>query len=614
MVRQKVTAAKTISQHIFDILGTSPRHWGNPIDWHQDVKSGHRWPMRFYTNHGADLTPGKGIDVKIPWELSRSHHLVVLAQAWRLTGEERFAAECFTQWESWLGANPWGDGVHWASTMEVGIRAVNWLWAFGLLTDAPGWTSERQRALAESVWQHATHIEYNLEVGVRNGKIIAANHYLANVCGLACLGLLCPKLPGADRWQRVGLRALEQEIRRQVLPDGFFFESSTSYHRLAIELFLVPALLARRSGHEMSEDYWARLERMLEVILYLTRPDGCVPQIGDNDDGRLLILSGYPDWSRHDHRYLLALGAVLFQRGDFKAASLLSPKRRGKVEAEGCLEEVFWLLGQEGVEMFENLPYDSSVLESRAFPDSGLYVIRSQEGQDYALIRTGVSIPYAPTAHAHNDALSLELWLDGLPIFVDPGTYCYTSDLIERNRLRSTTMHNTVMVGGQEINRIPPGETFRLERDAQVQVLEWCVEGEEVRLVVERTTTMQGSSCMKHTRTVVYSRKTPSCFQIEDGIDPADRSCLYWQLVPGCITPRIKRDDGEVLCEGESYYIKMSSDALLDISLLRVSFAPAFGCKADGLTLRVALGNTSRAHVRTYIQQTKEQRCGISVM
>ncbi len=66
---------------------------------------------------------------------------------------------------------------------------------------------------------------------------------------------------------------------------------------------------------------------MLEVILYLTGPDGCVPQIGDNDDGRLLILSGYPEWPRHDHRYLLALGAVLFHRGDFKALLMPALKR-----------------------------------------------------------------------------------------------------------------------------------------------------------------------------------------------------------------------------------------------------------------------------------------------
>jgi hypothetical protein len=488
----KQAAAEAICRHVFDFLGTGPRHWGDPIDWHQDVKSGHRWPKRFYAAYRADLTPGHGVDVKIPWELSRCHHLVVLAQAWWLTGDERFAAECFAQWEHWLEANPWGYGINWACTMEVAIRAVNWLWAFGLLAGAPGWTPERQRALARSLWQHATHIEHNLEVGVRDGQVVAANHYLANVCGLACLGLLCPELPGADRWRRVGVRALEEEIQRQVLPDGFFFESSTSYHRLAVELFLIPALLARQVGHEMSVEYWSRLESMLDVILYLTRPDGCVPQIGDNDDGRLLILSGYPNWPRHDYRYLLGLGAVLFRRGDFKAA------------AGACPEEVFWLLRREGVEAYEGLTSEPEPMGSRAFLDSGLYVIRGRDGKDYALVRAGGPMPYAPTVHAHNDALSVELWVGGHPVLMDPGTYCYSSDPEQRDSFRSTAMHNTVMLDGEEINRIPPGEVFRLERDAQVQVLEWCVGPDGVRLVVQHNGYNRLFLPVIHRRTVCY--------------------------------------------------------------------------------------------------------------
>ena len=107
---------------------------------------------------------------------------------------------------------------------------------------------------------------------------MAANHYLANVCGLAWLGPGLSRTPDSLRWREVGLRALEQEMQRQVLPDGFFFESSTSYHRLAVELFLVPALLARRCSQEISQRYLRRLEHMLEVIFAITRPDGRYPR------------------------------------------------------------------------------------------------------------------------------------------------------------------------------------------------------------------------------------------------------------------------------------------------------------------------------------------------
>jgi len=59
-----------------------------------------------------------------------------------------------------------------------------------------------------------------------------------------------------------------------------------------------------------------RLEKMFEFILYYTKPDGMAPQINDNDDGRLHILAGYGNWERKDHRYLLSVGASLFNRPD----------------------------------------------------------------------------------------------------------------------------------------------------------------------------------------------------------------------------------------------------------------------------------------------------------
>ena len=541
-LEQKVDAGDQIREHNFDFLGTGPRHCGDPIDWHRDVKSGYRWPRRFYLELEPIFNTTDATDGKTPYELSRLHHFVTLGQAWRLTRDERYATELFAQWESWIESNPWPYGINWTSAMEVGIRAVNLIWAAGLLRGAPGWTPERREALDRTLWQHGRFIERNLEVGVGDGGIVATNHYLANLCGLAYLGLCCGEGADADRWTRVGLEGLEQEMRRQVLPDGFFFESSTGYHRLAVELFLVPALLARRLGHEMSDGYWSQLERMLEVILYTTGPDGRVPQIGDGDDGRALILSGYPDWPRHDHRYLLALGAVLFERGDFKSAALPSCDNvRGAEDAGdstgvGCPEEVFWLLGREGVEQFHALPTDCSPTGSRGFPYAGLYVIRSEDNRDFALVRTAsrrgpaldepsqepggqrvsagsevlpcASSGLLPNGHGHNDALSIELWVAGQPVFIDPGTFCYTSDLESRNLFRSTAAHNTVVVDGLEINRIPPHEPFRLERDTDVRVLEWQIREDGILLVAARDGYGRLEAPVRHQRSVHYDLPT----------------------------------------------------------------------------------------------------------
>ena len=61
------------------------------------------------------------------------------------------------------------------------------------------------------------------------------------------------------------------------------------------------------------------------------------------DDGRLHILSDYGRWDRSDHRYLLSIGAALFQPSGYEAC------------AETYSEEAFWLLGSEGAKRFDAL-------------------------------------------------------------------------------------------------------------------------------------------------------------------------------------------------------------------------------------------------------------------
>ena len=53
-------------------------------------------------------------------------------------------------------------------------------------------------------------------------------------------------------------------------------------------------------------------------------------------------------------------------------------------------------------------------------------------------------------AHAHADALSVEVRYDGVDILADPGTYCYHGEPEWRSYFRSTIGHNTVEIGGRD--------------------------------------------------------------------------------------------------------------------------------------------------------------------
>jgi hypothetical protein len=483
-------AAERISQHNFDFLGTGPVNWQKTIDWHWDPKSSHRWPTLFFGAYGQGLTPGKGVDIKVPWELSRFHHFVPLAQAAWLSDEGKYASEYWAQWRAWVDDNPWGYGINWTCAMEVSIRAINWLYSSVLLNEVYAFSEKEWAAFNQSLRQHGIFIENNLEFGVVDGQVHLNNHYLSDICGLACLGLSCPHLPEAKRWRRMGIVGLESEIKRQVLADGFSFESSTSYHRLALELFLLPALLAPKSSGVFSDAYWDKLEKMVEVVYHLSGPDGNVAQIGDNDDGRLLIPAAYPHWQRHDYRYLLGLGAVLFSRGDFKE------------RAGACPEEVFWFLGGEGVTAYEHLAGQSPACRGNSFAEGGIYIMHSEDRQDYALIRAGEAVK-GTTGHFHNDVLSLELWAGGHRVLVDPGTSVYSSDPAERNLFRSTAMHNTVKVDGVEINEIP-ANLFCMGRQAEVWVEKWETEGERYCFIGEHNGYSRLAQPVRHRRQVNY--------------------------------------------------------------------------------------------------------------
>ena len=456
-----VAEADRVCEHIFDLLGSGPTYLGERIDWHVDFKTGHRWdPRQYYADVRPAPYPG-GYDIKVPWELSRCQHFAWIGQAYWFTEDEKYAKEFVAHVLDWIEQNPPQFGVNWACTMDMAIRMVNWLWGYYFFKDSPSLTDEFLLAFYKSLLAHGRHIIRNLE---KSGDF-TNNHYLSDLVGLVYLGILLPEFKEARRWREFGLQELEKEMFRQVYPDGVNFEASVSYHRLATELFLSAVLLAQLNGHAFSTAFMGRLEKMLEFVMYYTRPDGTVPLIGDSDNGRLHRLKAWAEPQREwaDHRYLLAIGAVLFEQDDWGQA------------AGDQWEEAFWLLGERAVvfrERANSQPTSGSLhLSSRAFPDAGFYFLRHND--DYMAIRAGKNGQCGRGGHAHNDVLSFELFTLGRTWLTDSGMPEYTSDYLNRDKFRSTAAHNTVMINHAEQNRFVPGQSFLLQDDVRVRILKW---------------------------------------------------------------------------------------------------------------------------------------------
>jgi len=240
--------ADEICEHKFDLLGSGKVNLGEKINWHCDFKSGYCWnPKTFY----LDIKYGdkKGVDVKVPWELSRFQHLVTLGEAYWFTGDKRYTKEFINEIDDWIENNPPQYGVNWKCTMDVAIRVCNWILGYYFFKDSEEITDEFLIKFLKSLLIHGKHIERNLEKSWRG---FTSNHYLSDITGLVYLGIFFKDTKIGQKWLNFGIKELKKEIKKQVYPDGCDFEASTCYHRLVLELFFFSTLLG------FGENLWQR--------------------------------------------------------------------------------------------------------------------------------------------------------------------------------------------------------------------------------------------------------------------------------------------------------------------------------------------------------------------
>lgn len=490
-----IESARLIARdHRWSLLGFGEQNFGPQINWHRDPLSGRAWPLDYHAD--IPLWHNDGSDIRVLWELNRLGHLLTLARAYALTGDEDLAAEFFAQLDSWCEQNPVGRGANWSCAMEVALRAMNLLAAFSIFLNSPKLNEERLVTLLAMFDQHGAHIRRNLEFS----HLATSNHYLADIAGLLWLGIMLPELKAAAEWRKWALSELLREMDKQILPDGADYESATGYHCLVLELFLYSFVLCRANEISIAEKYWRKLHSMLVYLRDILRPDGLAPLIGDSDGGRLLPM-GTRD--ANDQAYLLALGATIFNDDKFKLAPTAGP------------EELLWLLGEAGVQDYERLANSAQTAESRCFSDAGTYILR--QDNLFLIFNANAALRGRPASHRHNDLLSIEISVGDTAFITDPGTYVYTANLRERRLFRSTAYHSTIQIDDEEQRVIREEEPFAFDSEAAARVLLWESRDERDRVVAEHTGYQRLSEPVTHRRTITFD-KTNRWWLVEDEI------------------------------------------------------------------------------------------------
>jgi hypothetical protein len=501
-------AARITDEHCWPVLGYGEKHFGKKINWLSDPLSSASWPLDYHAD--VQLFRHDGSDARVLWEVNRLGHLLTLARAYTVTNDEKYAREIFSQLETWREQNPLGQGVNWTCAMEVALRATNLLAVFELVRRSSQLNEENLPPFLQMFDQHGAHIRRNLEFSY----ISTSNHYLSDVVGLLFLGMLLPELEAAEEWRSFGLRELLSEMDKQVLPDGADSEASTGYHRLVLELFLYSFIAARANQIEIDEKYWKKLRAMLDYVRAYLRPDGRAPLIGDTDSGQVLP---FVCRSADDHAFVLALGAALFNEPHYKPATFDA----------AMPEELLWVLGEEGVRAFQNLPETNDETGSQAFRDAGTYIMRDRDL--YLLFNASGNGLMGRGSHGHNDALSLEVSACGTPFIVDPGTYVYSADLQERHLFRSTSYHSTAEVDGIEQNTTERNMPFVIGDEAHPRVLRWETNPGHDIIIAEHDGYKRLADGIRHTRAVRFD-KQERWWMVEDSLSGEGRHVFRFRF------------------------------------------------------------------------------------
>lgn len=290
---------------------------------------------------------------------------------------------------SWIELNPPGAEDAW-EPFTVSLRMVNWIKLFL----QPAYQNRVEKGWMKSLYHQALWLEKNIE------SHLLANHYFKNCKALVFAGMF---FAGADaeRWLKKGLRILSAELDEQILPDGGHFERSPMYHSMILEDCL--DLLNLGLG-TVDPDLVSRLTEkcrvMLSFLVGMIHPDG---QIALFNDAAFGIEPTYAELAEYFER----LTGVKSEAPDAPCWS---------------------------------------------FPESG-YFVMAPRPSDRLIIDCGPVGPDYQPGHAHSDALSFELSLQGRRVIVDSGCCQYVDGDIRRYN-RGNAGHNTVTVDGENQSEV----------------------------------------------------------------------------------------------------------------------------------------------------------------
>jgi len=364
-------------------------------------------PLNHWTAYKSTWVDGQ--DIKFIWEPGRFGWATVLARAYRLSGNEKYAEAFWKYTNEFMQANPPNQGPHWISAQEVALRLIALTFSYHLFSSSSHTTPERAYMLAAALAAHASRIPPTLTYARAQNN----NHLLTEAIGLYTAAALLPEHPSVPKWKRLGWKWFNWGIQNQIDADGGYIMHSTNYHRLMLQTALWAMLVMESQGDSLPEKTRTKLASATVWMMEMTdNGSGQVPNLGPNDGAYILPLTTCPF-------------------NDFRPV----------VNAAGAT-----FLGQVG---FPPGPWDEMALWFKVRNPS-----KSSAKKPHRLVgeRSWANLQAAQfnSRPGHVDQLHLDLWWRGLNVAQDAGTYLYNAPPPWENILSGTDVHNTITINGHD--------------------------------------------------------------------------------------------------------------------------------------------------------------------
>ena len=466
-------------------------------DWFHDPVTGRRSPhdrYAFRINHRSEEQTG---NIKQIWEISRLQHLTLLATAWFLTGNKQYASRVAEQLRSWWQENPFLSGVHWTSGIEIGIRLISLAWIRRLLDEWPDVASlfEHDPLAVQQIYWHQRYLS-----AFRSRGSSANNHVIAEAAGQLVASCAFPWFAESKRWRQRSAGLLGRELINNTFPSGIGRELASDYQCFVAELGLLAAVEAEGSDRPLPAAAWDRLCAMVDSSAALLDERLRPPRQGGGDEGRALLLDA-PAPNRWPS--LLALGEAIFGRLDWWPATAADAGSSIIGALAGARRDI----------------RDRPVERPSRFADAGITLLRTTGGQAPEIWCRCDGGPHgylSIAAHAHADALSVEVRYGGADILADPGTYCYHGEPAWRAYFRSTIAHNTAELDGR--SQSSEGGSFLWLRHASAREIDVRDIGEVASWTAEHDGYTSLDPPARHRRCVRLDRAS----RVVDIVDEVD--------------------------------------------------------------------------------------------